>query len=466
MTAPRIATLRRRVLIISPAFPPRSAPDSQRVRMSLPYYRENGWDPIVLCVTPAEVEAPEETVLLETIPADVPVYHCSALAKSISRRIGIGNLGWRAWWPLAALGAKLIREQRIDLVFFSTTQFALLPLGRIWRQLFGVPFVVDLQDPWRTDYYERSGVRRAPGGWKYQIARAQAALLEPWSFRKMSGLISVSEKYLHDLRSRYHWFHTVPSASVGFGASELDLEVAKRLSPALAPTAAVSSSFPAIPRAAAIGNPVPSHTFVYTGAAGPITPHAVSLLFSALALFRAEAPERAQRLRFQFIGTSYAPADRAEPTVLPIAEAFGVTDLVSESAARAGHLECIRAQAAADVLFLGGSSDLAYSPSKLYPYFWARRPILAIVFRNSVLERTLRRLGGAHRIVFAETEIVEARAQLVAYFRDLAEERLVSADPRDDVYFETHYLARSLTGRQTELFDRAWQHAQSDVDVI
>lgn len=38
----------KRVLIISPHFPPINAPDMQRVRMSLPYYKDMGWGvPIV-----------------------------------------------------------------------------------------------------------------------------------------------------------------------------------------------------------------------------------------------------------------------------------------------------------------------------------------------------------------------------------------------------------------------------------
>ena len=35
----------RRVLLVSPHFPPTNAPDHQRVRMSLPFYREHGWAP-------------------------------------------------------------------------------------------------------------------------------------------------------------------------------------------------------------------------------------------------------------------------------------------------------------------------------------------------------------------------------------------------------------------------------------
>jgi len=40
----------KKFLIVSPHFPPINAPDMQRVRMSLPYYRRCGWDPEVLTV--------------------------------------------------------------------------------------------------------------------------------------------------------------------------------------------------------------------------------------------------------------------------------------------------------------------------------------------------------------------------------------------------------------------------------
>ena len=45
-----------RVLIVSPHFPPVNAPDHQRVRMSLPYLGEFGWEGHVLTVAPEFVE--------------------------------------------------------------------------------------------------------------------------------------------------------------------------------------------------------------------------------------------------------------------------------------------------------------------------------------------------------------------------------------------------------------------------
>ncbi|NJM63821.1 MAG: hypothetical protein HC849_32625, partial [Oscillatoriales cyanobacterium RU_3_3] len=39
------------------------------------------------------------------------------------------------------------------LVFFSTTIFPVMLLGKRWWQKFGVPYVLDFQDPWRSDYH-------------------------------------------------------------------------------------------------------------------------------------------------------------------------------------------------------------------------------------------------------------------------------------------------------------------------
>ncbi|MCX6953950.1 MAG: hypothetical protein NTV51_17520, partial [Verrucomicrobia bacterium] len=156
----------RRILIVSPHFPPTNAPDHQRVRMSLPFYRAHGWDPVVLAVDAAQVENAWEPLLAATLPADVPVHRVTAWSARWSRRLGLGNLAYRGWFSLRNTGDRLLAESPFDLVYFSTTQFVATALGSRWLKKFGVPFVVDLQDPWRTDYYERAGSPPPPGGWK------------------------------------------------------------------------------------------------------------------------------------------------------------------------------------------------------------------------------------------------------------------------------------------------------------
>lgn len=79
-------------MIISPHFPPVNAPDMQRVRMSLPYYKALGWEPVVLCVDDRFVSGYKDDLLNETIPGDVEVHKIKAWPENLTRRIGIGSL--------------------------------------------------------------------------------------------------------------------------------------------------------------------------------------------------------------------------------------------------------------------------------------------------------------------------------------------------------------------------------------
>ena len=437
----------RRVLIVCPHFPPVAAPDAQRVRMSLPYYRAHGWEPVVLCVGDAWQDGAREPELERTIPADVRVIRIPAFSSRWTHCLGVRNLGLRSWISFFFRGSRLLARERFDLVFFSNTQFVTFTLGRLWRWRHGVPYVLDLQDPWRTDRYEQPGAGPPPGGWKYQCARFMAWGLEGWSLARAAGLVSVSPRYLADLRKRYPALRAVPSAVIPFGASRRDL-------------------------AAALALPSPAHRLpsepgvvnvLYTGAAGPVTPHALSVLFAGLRRYRAEKPERAWRLRFHFFGTSYVAAGHGKNAVAPLAAAEGVADQVHEIPHRLGHLECLRLQREADVLLLPGSIDPAYSPSKLHPYYLADRPMLGLVFPDSVLEKELTSLDCAVLVRLPRAGAGPEAQAALAHFFDAALEGFPAGflPRRNDAFFERHGLAEPLTRDQCALFDAALAPAAS-----
>lgn len=431
----------RRLLIVSPHFPPINAPDMQRVRMSLPYYRANGWDPVVLAVGERWQDAVREPELMATLPPEIRIEYCRAVPPRLSRLVGVGNVALRAWPCLNRLGSRLLRREKFDLVFFSTTQFAAFALGPLWRRRFGVPYVVDVQDPWRTDYYERPGSRRPPGGWKYQFARLQAHLLEGPTFVRASGVMSVSPSYIEDLTGRYPSFAGKPAEVIGFGASEVDLERAREMPP---PSYRYDRKKDEI-------------HFLYTGASGPVMPHALTVLFTGLRQFRERNPEEARRLRFHFVGTSYVAPGRGRPSVIPVAALCGVADMVAEVPHRIGHLEALRLQLDADALLLPGSSDMAYSPSKVYPYYLTGRPILGLVFTGSVMERLLDDLNCATLVRFRMNGPKdEAYAGLQRFFAlALAGFPPQCLPRRRDEHFRQHYLAEELARRQCRLFDAA-----------
>lgn len=422
----------KRVLIVSPHFPPVNAPDHQRVRMSLPYFRENGWEPVVLAVDASAVRAPLDPLLAATLPPDLRVQRVHAWPEQLTRRIGLGNLAYRAWFQLRAAGDRLLREEKFDLVYFSTTQFLATVLGPRWLRRSGVPYVVDIQDPWRTDYYDRPGAPPAPGGWKYRFARWQANRLEEPAWREAAGFISVSENYLGQLRGRYAWFSAKPSAVIPFGASEADFALARSRTEI----------------EAAFKRERDTVHLVNVGAVGPIMRAAILRLFSGVRTLRASDPAGAARLRFHFVGTSYASAGRGVPSVMPIAEETGVSDLVSEQVERVGYFVALKTLLAADAIVIPGSDDPGYNPSKIAPCFLAEKPVLALTPAGSTMERMVRELDFAI-LAPSETEVVEFLRTM------LAGPAQALRPARSTALFGSTHTARARTRQQCDLFERA-----------
>ncbi len=428
----------RRVLIVTPHFPPTNAPDHQRVRMSLPYFRENGWDPVVLAVDAGSVAGPQDPLLAATVPADVPVHRVGALPAAVTRLAGLGNVAYRAWFQLKATGDRLLRDGKFDLVYFSTTQFIATALGRRWQQQFGVPFVVDIQDPWRTDYYERPGAPTPPGGWKYRFARWQAARLEERSWRGAAGFVSVSEDYLAQLRARYTWFGSKPAAVHSLRRARGGFRTRPRpprMGTRLCPRARGRASRERRRRRA-------DHA------------HRARISFSpASATSRAAAPDEAARLRLHFIGTSYA-GNRAEPSVMPVARDCGVAELVREETERVGYFTAISTLLAADAVIIPGSDDTAYNPSKIAASFLAGKPTLALTPAGSRDGPDGERTWLRHRGALARTRRRHRRDRLSA--RHLLHPATApgAAVPNRALFSATH-TARARTRQQCELFARA-----------
>ena len=403
--------------------------------MSLPYFREFGWDPVVLAVEAGTVPGPQDPLLASTVPADVPVHRVGALPLALTRRVGLGNLAYRAWFQLQSTGDRLLRDGQFDLVYFSTTQFVATALGRRWLRRYGVPFVVDLQDPWRTDYYERPGAPLPPGGWKYRLARWQAARLEERSWRDAAGFVSVSGDYLTQLRARYPWFGPKPAAYIPFGAPEADFALARA-------HAEWTAAFTREPGAVHL---------VSVGAVGPIMRTALEFLFAGLRNLRATAPADAARLRLHFIGTSYAGA-RAEPSVLPVAAACGVAELVREETGRVGYFTAIATLLAADAVIIPGSDDPAYNPSKIASSFLAGKPSLALTPAGSAMDRMVRELNFATVASWPSAEGVAGVTEFLQ--RQLGPTPASAATPNWPLFATTH-TARARTRQQCELFDQA-----------
>ena len=326
-----------------------------RVRQSLPYFREMGWEPITLAVDPECVDGYRDEHLLETIPDNVEVEYLPALDYHWTRRLGVGSVALRSLWAYWKAGNERLARGDIDLVYFSTTAFQVLVLGRYWKWRFGVPYVIDMQDPWRSDHYLDVPKEERPP--KFWLAYRMDALLEPIAMNGVDGIISVSQGYCDVLQSG------IQRASercrvIPFGGAERDFDVLERL----------DLSNPFFEQQDGVVN------VVYVGRGGHDMAYAATALFRALAAGRAEQPDLFSGVRMYFIGTDYAAEGRGQKTLKPIAESCGVGDVVEEHPARVSYFTALYLLQQADMVVLPGSTDPAYTASKLYPYILSRRP--------------------------------------------------------------------------------------------
>jgi len=404
--------------------------------MSLPYYRRFGWDPVVLAVEPRHRPDWQDESLLAGLPSDVPVHYTSALPLGLTRAFGIQNMGLRCAPFINRVGRHLLRREKFDLVFFSTTQYLVTPLGRVWQRETGVPYVIDLQDPWLSDYYQQPGAPKPPGGWKYHFAHALARIMEGWTMRHAAHVISVSERYLTVLGQRYAWFEAARGSVLTFGSPDLDYVIARRQ---------VASSPAILP-------PVPGFKIAYAGRLGPDMAPALDVLFAAVARFK-DSP---RPFELFFFGTSYAPAGAGVSSTGELAKRHGIEHLVHEQTARTGYISSLRIMLEADLTLLLGSDDKAYSPSKMYPTLVAGRPTIAVAPAHSVLEDRIADLGGAALTTFdpspaSGTPAVDHLSATLAGFTAQPEQRL-GAPARLDV-LEREYSAAAIARRQLEIFN-------------
>ena len=424
----------RNVLIVSPNFPPVSTPDMHRVRMSLSYFREFGWEPIVLCVAPSCSDFIREPELVHTYPADVEITRTTAIPRALTHLFGLNDVGIRAFPFLYSAGARLIRKRRIDLAYFSTTNFYALALGRLWWERFSLPYVLDIQDPWVTDYYEHKPKCERPP--KYRAARLLNKILEAWTMRRASGLIAVSEAYHRNLCRKYPGIQPDMCRTIPFAAYSEDFRIAEQYSPAV--------DLPGDAGGIIHG--------VYIGVLGQAMTCACRIICEAFRRGLADAPALFERVRLHFIGTDYASPGREKNTMLPIAQRMGLGAFVSESPLRIPYLRALTTLRKADFLLVPGTDDSTYTASKIYPYIAANRPLLAVFHQENTAGDVVQMTSSGAVVRFCSTKSApETVEELAVKWRNMLG-RLPYTPSTDWESFQ-RYTAREMTRQQCELFD-------------
>ena len=403
----------------------------QRVRMSVPYFNDYGWDAEIVTVDPTYVDMPKDELLVDGVPDWVKIHYVTALDKKWTSKIGFGGVSYRSLWFLRRKVNQLVTDNKFDLIYFSTTQFPVCVLGAYWKKRFKIPYVIDMQDPWHSEYYRDKPKEQQPP--KYWLSYRMNKYLEPIAMKAVDGLISVSQSYIDTLKERYAGLRQVPAATITFGAFAPDMEIATKNSDEF--TSLLQSGFKNI---------------AYIGRGGIDMHSAIKPLFEALKNGLNDHFELFKKLRFYFIGTSYAPDGKGVPTILPLAKQYGVEENVVEITDRVGFYHALITLKQADALFIPGSDDPKYTASKIYPYILTGKPLLAIFNAQSSAIGILEEFGVAETYSYDQTPglnlVVKSFLKKVAG-GDLHEQQY-------NLQVIEKYSAQMMTRHQCDLFNK------------
>lgn len=431
-----------RVLLLSPHFPPDTSAGTHRVRLLAPHLVRYGWEPTLVSVDPRDYESRLDKGLDDLVQPDLRVVRCRALPARWSRRVGIGDLGLRAFYGLLRTCSELLQNEPFDVLFITIYPSYPALLGPILKRKFMVPFVLDYQDPWVGSWGKTvGGGKNGKPNIKNRLARAIATQLEPRAASAADAITAVSCGTYEEIQERYPELKQTPCMAIPLGGEIADFDYLR-----------------SHPRINGYFNQHDGRCHIcYVGTLLPMGFETLRALLKAVARLRQHRPELYDLLRLHFFGTSNQTSIDAPMRVLPIAQELGVSDCVTEVAPRIDYLDALTVQTQATVILMMGSSEKHYTASKLYPGLLSKRPIFAMYHEESsvieILSRATRR-PTVRVITYNDTQRAENRLEAIyTELADIIENQHYNVE---DIDFEamSEFSAEALAGKLAAVFEQ------------
>jgi glycosyltransferase involved in cell wall biosynthesis len=421
----------RAVVIVSPYFPPAGLAGVHRARHLAKHLPASGWHPIVLCVDESQYELRLDPSLAALIPPETEIAKVGALPAKFTRPFGMGEISLRAWPQLKSKLADLIVTRPVQAVMITGSPYYPMLLAERLKRRFGVPAVLDFQDPWVSAWGAEQ--RRFS---KAGISHWLGTKLEPRALKAADYVTSVSEVQNAELRARYPWLDATRMAAIPIGSDPEEFRILREQ-----PT-----------RAGTVPLPREFIHFSYVGTVWPAVIPSLRALLRAFARLRAGNPALGARIRLNFVGTNADPNDLTTYRVRPLAELEGVADAVFEVPARLPYLDALAVLARSDGLLLIGSDEPHYTASKIYPALMSQRPYLSLYHRASNAHAILSAAGGGRALSFeAKEELPLLEAPLAEAMSTLALDPASLGAATASAY--APYEARNIASRFAGIFE-------------
>jgi hypothetical protein len=316
-----------------------------------------GWNPIVLTVDEHFYEEKPDFELNQLLPQKQRVERADAFKLTIPRVVG--DVGLRAFLQLKKKAIEIISKEKIDFIYILIPSFYLSLLGPILHRRFGIKYGIDYIDPW-VHFFPGSKKKLSRHWWSTFFSK----ILEPIAIKNVSLITGVSERYYLPVFERNpSLIGKVVTAAIPYGWDKDDLQVTT-----------VND------REVLLFRNNNKTKLVYPGAFLPQSKTFLESFFNVIARHR----ECFRGVEFYFIGTGKRVDSKLTSPVKEIAEKYGIYgEVIFEHPHRLTYLNILKHISASAGMFILGSSEEHYTPSKLFNAFITRRPIFAILHENS-----------------------------------------------------------------------------------
>lgn len=356
---------RKRLLIVAYHFPPvRVSSGIQRTLKFCTYLREHGWDPLVLTISPSayEVTSPDQ---LKEIPEDVIVER--AFGLDTSRHLAIAGKyihrmaqpdRWISWWPGAVwTGMRMIKRYKPAAIMSTFPIATAHRIGLSLQKRSGLPWIADFRDSMTEPGYPRD-----PLTWK--ISRR----LEEQVVKHCAKAVFTTEPTRQMYAERYPEYDDSRWSVIENGFDEenfLDAEAELDLTP-LGASGQI--------------------TLVHSGVLYP-KERDPKPFFAAIAALKRDGKIAAQDLQVVLRATG------SDGLYQPIIAELGIDDIVHLEPVVA-YRDALREMLRSDGLLLFQGSVCNHQiPAKIYEYYRAGKPILALVDPSGITASMLREVG-------------------------------------------------------------------------
>lgn len=382
----------KNILIITSHYPPSNLAGVHRGRLFAKYLPQYDWNPIVLTVHENYYEEKLDFELNKLLPRGQHIEKVNAFPITKPRMIG--DLGLRAFFQLRKRANKIIKEKKIDFIYIIIPSFYLTLLAPYLNVKDGIKIGIDYMDPW---------VHTFPGSehifsrhwWSTKLSK----YLESYVLKYVSLITSVAPNYVQPI------FIRNPQLKLGlktlFVPCGWDADEQKQL---------MADYW--------VGEKQNEHKKYKLIYAGAYLPKSDEILIDFLHIIDRNI-HVFQDVEIHFIGTGLKSNSSGRSSITEHAARLKLlNDIIYEHPKRISYLDLLHTITSSSGIFILGSTEAHYTPSKLFNAFVTQKPIFAILHPSSSAKAIIEEAQWGITTTYSSIDKVKFENDLISNFNN------------------------------------------------